>query len=98
MDGIVQTQKDERIKKLGAIISPTWSQKNGSVFQKDEPAEVRDIEFEISVSIVEKGRGGFGLNVLQVVKGDVSKGVEFSNVSKIKISVPVLLPAYNVEN
>lgn len=98
VEGIVLTQKDERIKNIGAIVSPTWSQKNRSGYKDYEKGDVKDVEFEVTVSVSDKEGGDFGINVFQIAKAGANKNSENSKTSKIKLSIPVMFPSYNVEN
>jgi hypothetical protein len=74
-----------------AVISPVF---DGEVDWKDL---VQPVEFDVAVTEADKteGRGKGGIKVLAVAEigGEGTKSWERSTVSRIKFSVPVILPA-----
>jgi len=92
----------ERRDKDGLVgrISPAFIESNTG--QIDYTKSVRDVEFDVAVTVADtrEKSGGAGLEIFSI--GKVSaKGTaksEESTVSRIKFSVPVILPVQAIQN
>lgn len=96
VEAVVEVQRDTRIHKLGGIVAPAWSQKSGANYHVSEKSDLRDIEFEIAVTVSNKDNGGFGINVFNAVSGNLNKENSNASVSRVKLSIPVLFPTYQL--
>ena len=96
---------NEQYEEKDAVINPSSPYKQGqdvrSVDTRTGKRQVAEIEFDLTVSVDEsKGTGG-KVNVLAcVIGGDVSKTVSQGNssVSRVKFTVPVMLPTRKVKD
>lgn len=96
VEAIVEAQKDEKMIKLGAVIAPGWSQKTGANYNSFEKSDLRDIEFEIAVTVSNKDNGGLGINVFNALSGNLSKENANASISRVKLSIPILFPTYEI--
>jgi|SRR6516162_6997805 hypothetical protein len=75
-----------------SVINPVWAG-----MEVDWKELVQQVEFDVAVTEADKTTGGgkAGIRVLPLVEvaGEGSKAWERSTVSRIKFSVPVILPA-----
>lgn len=94
VDGILDAQN--YVKDKRAIINPAQNSEGLYIPRfKDRAYFIRDVEFDVAITITseDKSRGGIG-----VVASFIGAGLEAetrqadSNVSKIKFSIPVLFP------
>lgn len=89
VEGVSIAQNELNSRKIKAIVNPTRDQHNGSslignVFDYYETSKI-----EIEASIVSSKEGGVGASI-KVLSGDMKNKTE--NSSRVKFSVPILLP------
>lgn len=80
----------------GAIICPTNSNTKEQVFSdKDGSLTISNVDFEVSVSVGSSNETGGKITVLSaVISGGFGSGntTKDENVSKVRFSIPVVLP------
>ena len=93
LDGIVDAQK--KAKKINATVIPKRQQYSKEQLRKEGYDRVKEIEFDIAVSAKSgtKTKGGIGV-VAAVFSVGANRTSNFTNstVSRLRFSVPVLLP------
>ena len=87
----------------GAIIAPTgnWNNKNHIQSKELSALTVSDIDFEVSVSVGSSNEIAGKSTVLSaIVARSIGSGntTKDENVSKVRFSIPVVLPPYPVQN
>lgn len=87
----------------GAIIAPTgnWNNKNHIQSKELSALTVSDIDFEVSVSVGSSNEIAGKITVRSaIVAGNIGSGntTKDENVSKVRFSIPVVLPPYHVQN
>jgi hypothetical protein len=73
----------------------------GVLFRKGEQVDfrsgIRDVEFEVAITISEKtsatGRAGLRIATIADLGGDASRNAEKGSVNKIKFCIPMLFPS-----
>lgn len=78
----------------GAIICPTSDSITGFRIEDNTKAVISNIEFELSVSETSLNESSNGIGVTSFIVGKLNNGHknENENLSKIKFSIPVVLP------